>query len=177
MKDANSFEQEPLSGRPSLLNFKNTIFYDNSLNKNLHFAKSFQTFLGCVVFEGKVYMIFEHFESSLGDVLKQLKNRGQVISEEIIFKILKYSMEVFTSCKQTKMFYPSFCLENVYVPESNGGEGAKTEGKRSSSSREVKYKHPFLDKSFFYQIERKNHGDEASISRCKWAVLYDCIFC
>ena len=144
------------------------MFYDNSTNENLKLTKSFQTFLGCVFFKGKIFMVFEHFQHSMSDILYNLKRKEISIEENILMKILKYSMEAFLSCKESNMYYPEFCLENLFVNEPNliSNSEETLNINNNSEIREVKLMHPFLVKSFFVQIEVKNCQDVSNLKKC-----------
>ena len=90
------------------------------------------------------------------------------MEEDIIIKILKFCMQAFLSCKNANMYYPEFCLENLYINEKNklNVSASDLNAKSENLGKEVKFMHPFLFKNFFKQIELKN-SDESNIKNCK----------
>jgi hypothetical protein len=115
-------------------------------------------------------MVFELFERSMSDIIDHYKRKKFAMEENLLIKILKYSMQAFMSCKKANMYYPEFCLGNLFVNEQNNLNVSKSDiiSKSNSNSniKEVKYMHPFLFKNFFLQIELKNNSDHSNIKSC-----------
>jgi hypothetical protein len=112
-------------------------------------------------------MVFEYFERSVEDLLQKFQEKQEFLAENILCKILKFGMQAFTCCKDAKMHYPSFSFQNLFVVNPASEQKPGLEQKTSGLSREVKFMHPFLVKSFFYQIEKKHNGGQVGNKQCK----------
>lgn len=114
-------------------------------------------------------MVFEHFRHSMKDVLLHLSKQNKDVHEDILMKVLKQGCLSLACCRQHQMSYPEFCLDNLFVTETQPAQAAPPGPVVASpeNAREFKFMHPFLLKSFFVQIEMKNNGDQLGQRNCK----------